>query len=146
MSAYEAAAQTASYAAPAVAAYAAPVAAPVAMAAPVAAPVVAAAVGEDLAYATCLVCFGALLFIGIVVVTLIPWRIEAVCLNNFCDSKINACKPHRGSANNGLFGINSGSHVHKGDAKIVHIHGHGFSNKDKNTQVSAVAFGGSSML
>jgi len=117
------------------------------MAAAVAEPVAAIVGGEDFGYATCLVCFGAIIFIGFIALNLLPWRQEAVLCEYQCAAKNNPCKGGRGSDGHELFGIGAGAKdPHSGmDTKKIHIHGYGLAAKDKSV-VSAIVSGASSFL
>ena len=118
-----------------------------AMASAVAEPAVAIVGGEDFGYATCLVCFGAIIFIGFIALNLLPWRQESVLCEYQCDAKNNPCKAGRGSDGHELFGILAGSkNPHSGmDNKKIHVHGHGLAAKDKRT-ISAIVSNASSFL
>jgi hypothetical protein len=103
---------------------------------------VAAAV-EDLAYATCLVCFGGVILVGFLALNLLNWRDPAVEVKYCCKKENNpvdagrgcdASKIERGSANP-FDGI---------DARLRKTHGHGLSKKAASKIVTAV--GSSSSL
>ena len=119
-----------------------------AMAAPVAGPVVAPVAGEDMGYATCLVCFGAVILIGIIATSFLDWRFAACEISEGCKKENNPCKANRGcmSFNREGSGLNAGSKSpHDGiDAKLVATHGCGLSKKHASKIIQAV--GSSSSL
>lgn len=109
----------------------APVYAP-AMAAAIAGPVVAP-VAEDMGYATCLVCFGAVILIGIIAVNFIDWRFACCEISEGCKKENNPCKANRGcmSFSRHGSGLSAGSNKPQDgmDAKLVATHGVGLSKK-----------------